>query len=488
MKMKFQHRLVYAFILMALITFVSSNIVFYFSFKNQVYNQLEGSLIEEAREFDAMIELRGDSLHVDLEREWTEMEHAYGSKSAIYASVVDTLFRTVEKSGNLGDAELQSVMQLESGSEIRRVDVSFKGSAHMGVVYPVQRNGRLVAYILLTTNLAQVTDHLKVWQETAGVSLAVMLLVSFCVAYVLGRRMVRPVVKIEKAAREINLDNLDKRITLHNADSEIESLIRTLNSLFERLSASFKQVEGFTSNVSHELRTPLTILRGNIEVALARERTTEEYVETLSALLDETISLSEIADNLLLLAGADSGTVSARKDCIRLRTFFDENKSTFNAICAERQHPLNIVVKSDLSILGDKTLLTQLFVNLISNAAKFSEEGDPIEILVNLKSDNGSARVHIAVKDSGVGIPAWEIPRVFERFYRVEKDRSRTTGGSGLGLAICEMITKVHGGSIEIESHAELGTTVNIYFPAYDAVEEAHRGAATDAGDGTDVG
>ncbi len=303
------------------------------------------------------------------------------------------------------------------------------------------------------------------------------MLLGIGLAYVMANRMIQPVLSIQRAVGEMDLGNLDRRIELVQADSEVQSLVETLNGLFERLEKSYNEINNFSSNVAHELHTPLTILRGNIEVALTREREREEYIEILSDLLEETLHIIHIVDSLLLLARSDTSSLSITRTPIDLSQFCEEQSRDWGAVCSLKGQGLALKVQGSYRIEGDWNLLSQLFLNLVSNASKYSDEGRPIEIDIQNQDGafNGSGGVQITIRDQGIGIPEVEQKKVFERFYRVRKDRSRETGGAGLGLSICEMIVKLHGGTITLTSAVGSGTTVSLVLPSADESPDLKR-------------
>ena len=284
-------------------------------------------------------------------------------------------------------------------------------------------------------------------------------------AVFLARRITRPLMAIESIAAGMDLSSLDQRITVKSKEAEIKNLTKSLNQLFERLQRSVRQINEFSSNVSHELRTPLTILRGNIEVGLSRDRTPDEYVSLLSDLLEETMHVIKIIDDMLLLARADNRALMVKREPIDLAQFCMEFKKDWEIFCAAKKQPLTCTVAEGIRVEADRTMLYQMILNLISNASKYSPDGSEIEVSVlRTRSETGHS-VEIRIADHGRGIPSDDLAKVFDRFYRVDKDRSQDSGGIGLGLSITKMIAELHGGQVSLESIPGRGTTVTVFLP-----------------------
>jgi len=242
---------------------------------------------------------------------------------------------------------------------------------------------------------------------------------------------------------------------------EIGELAETFNEMISRLERSFKQIKQFSSDVSHELKTPLTAIRGEIEVTLRKEREIEGYKNTLRSLLEETGKLERIVENLLFLSRMDSQGIR-----FSFRRFaLDESLlEVFEKIekIAERKN-LHLILKKiqQVNVEGESNQIERAIANLIGNAIKYTPESGRIEM--SLEKERDFAK--FTIKDTGMGIPEDELPYIFDRFYRVDKARSRETGGSGLGLAIVKWIVEAHKGNIEVKSKVGEGTVFVVFLP-----------------------
>jgi len=273
-------------------------------------------------------------------------------------------------------------------------------------------------------------------------------------------RAIRPIEQISAAAGRISAGNLAERITTEEPENELGRLAAVLNSTFARLEAAFIQQREFVSDASHELRTPLAVLISEAQSTLARERTAAEYRETVEACLQTAQQMRRLADSLLLLARLDSGeTPLARKE-FELGPLVDE--------CVEFIRPLGraksltiIQEVGDVRAFGDPDRIRQVIVNLLSNATQYNRQNG--EIRVTARGEG--TRVSLTVADTGEGIPAESLARLGERFYRVDKSRSRNQGGAGLGLAISKAIVDAHGGTLRITSTPGAGSAFTIELP-----------------------
>lgn len=277
----------------------------------------------------------------------------------------------------------------------------------------------------------------------------------------LAHRSLKPVDDVIRSARQITAENLDRTIPARPVNDEIGRLITTFNEMIRRLHDSFAQVKQFSGDASHELRTPLTVMRGEIEVALRSGKTPDQYREVLSSALEEIVRMTAILDNLMTLAKADQGIVDTHLSEVRLDELVQELYDDSEILAEPKDIRVSVEHTVPITIVGDRMKLRQLFLNLITNAIRYTPTGGRVTMAVS--QDNGSAT--FAVRDTGIGIPAKELGKIFDRFYRVDKARSRELGGSGLGLSIAKLIAEQHRGSITVESEPDKGSTFTVHLP-----------------------
>jgi heavy metal sensor kinase len=276
----------------------------------------------------------------------------------------------------------------------------------------------------------------------------------------LARRALKPVDKIAQTAQEIEESDLSRRINVNTKD-ELGRLAATLNEMIGRLDKAFQRQKQFTSDASHELRTPLAVIEAESTLALQKERPSDDYRQSLEIVSREASQMSSTIDQLLTLARADAGKEQWNFTEVDLGKLISNLSTDVEVLCQEKGLSFQLGQLPDLVVKGDEAKLRELFMNLLDNAIRYTPS--PGTISVSFRHEEQMAVV--TIKDTGIGIPAEDIPLIFERFYRVDKSRSRTGGGSGLGLAICRHIAEVHGGKIEVESRVGEGSTFTVWLP-----------------------
>ena len=282
--------------------------------------------------------------------------------------------------------------------------------------------------------------------------------------FIVGRAL-RPVEKISAAAQRIAAGNLSERINAEETESELGQLAGVLNSTFARLEASFAQQKQFTADAAHELRTPIAVLISEAQTTLARERGPADYRDSVAACLDTAQEMRRLTDSLLELARLDAGQEILRREKTDLSAIVEDCVKRIRPLAATRQ--LQILCDfAPAEVFCDPTRLAQAVTNLLTNAINFNKDDGKIQIVTRREN----SAVVLSVADTGCGIAAAELPRVFERFYRT--DKSRSTGGNGLGLSICQAIIVAHGGKIEVASRENAGTTFTVFLPAADGRNE----------------
>jgi two-component system, OmpR family, sensor kinase len=277
----------------------------------------------------------------------------------------------------------------------------------------------------------------------------------------LAKKSLQPVDEITRQAHRITAENLDQIIAVPNVDDEIGRLGATINEMIRRLHDSFARVRQFSADASHELRTPLTVVRGEIELALRTNKSPEEYRRILESTLEETLRLTSIIDSLLTLAKADQGRAQAELTEVELQQLIEELYEDGIILAASKDITLLLRSVTPITIVGDKGRLRQLFLNLVDNAVKYTAPGGTVTLALEQK---GNAAV-FEVTDTGIGIPEGELGKIFDRFYRIDKARSRELGGTGLGLSIAKWIAELHRGTISVKSELQKGSTFTVMLP-----------------------
>ncbi|MGH7456514.1 MAG: sensor histidine kinase, partial [bacterium] len=280
--------------------------------------------------------------------------------------------------------------------------------------------------------------------------------------WLLAKLAMRPVVAAARTAESISLANLKARLPTYSGKDEFGALVSTLNRMIARLEEGVKRLQQFTQDAAHELRTPLTILRGDLELAYQDENAGEETRAWLQKILDRVIALGQIVDELMLLARSDSGDYPIHKTPFRLDVVVKEIFEDLQILAEGRPLAVHLQNGEAVEFFGDELLMRRLLLNLCDNALKYTSQGN-----IELSLKKVDTQIELAVSDTGNGIPAEDLPHIFDRFYRVDKARSSGAAGasSGLGLAICQWIVSAHGGKIKVTSELRKGTTVRVSLP-----------------------
>lgn len=310
--------------------------------------------------------------------------------------------------------------------------------------------------------LDDMNRSLASFRRTAAVVLFFALFVALAVGGFLSQRSLQPIRNIMQVARSIGAHDLRSRLALSGTGDEIDQLAVTLNGMLARIERQVREVQRFTADASHELRTPLAALRGHAELALTKRRSEDELRRTIEDSIGQYDRLHRIADDLLLLTRLDTGEAAIKHELFSLDAAVVDIADLYTPMAEEKELALIVERADQVVVSGDDGRMRQVIGNLVDNAIKYTPPTGRIS--VSLVQLNGHARIEIA--DNGIGIPAEDLPRVFDRFYRTDPSRSaQHAQGAGLGLSICRSIVEAHGGHIEIESPSGVGTRVSVVVP-----------------------
>jgi len=304
-------------------------------------------------------------------------------------------------------------------------------------------------------------------RELVGTMLIVtpfLLAMSAPFAYVIAGRAFRPIDRIIDQVEAITDGrSLHRRLAIGAAGDELARLSATLNAFIERLETSFGALRRFTADASHELKTPLAVMRADLERAMSPVPHEQERAEALEEALQQVTRMADLVDSLLTLARADEGRFEVFREPIELAPLTREVTETARLLGEDAGLTIEASQLDNAEVLGDATRLRQLFLNLVTNAIKYTPRGGTVEL--SLVREEAVAR--FAVRDTGIGIAAADLPFVFERFWRADRVRSRASerGGFGLGLAISHWIAQAHGGTLEVQSRLGRGSTFTVTLP-----------------------
>lgn len=274
----------------------------------------------------------------------------------------------------------------------------------------------------------------------------------------LSSRALAPIDRITRTASDIGAHDLSRRLAMDLPDDEVGRLARTFDAMIARLDSAFERQRRFTADASHELRTPLTAVRGQIDVALERPRDAAEYQRVLRAVNTQVDRMTRLVSGLLMLARTEANALPMQRERVMVGELVESVATQVRPLAEEKGLELRVERGGGGTLFADEDLLLQMLLNLADNAVKYTPSG---AITLGWRAGDGS--VELSVTDTGPGIPAEHRERIFERFHRVEADRS--DAGSGLGLAICKWIAEAHGGSIRVEEGAAPGSRFVVALP-----------------------
>lgn len=378
---------------------------------------------------------------------------------------------------------LQNVLQITDSTGVR-VPVRGDSLALFAVGRSNLTAGSNISRVVaaLPTSLAELSPQLLV--GTIILVAPVVFILSMAVAYFVVGSTFKPVDRLINEVEAITDGrSLHRRLPADASNDELARLSLTVNAMLTRLETSFAALRRFTADASHELKTPLTVLRADVERAMHPSTNRGERMVALEEALQETARMSDLVNSLLTLARADEGRFDIYREPIELEPLMREVYETAVILGEDAGLTLSLAALENGIVMGDRTRLRQLLLNLVTNAIKYTPRGGRVELSVTRRAGD---EIAIIVRDTGIGIAANDLPHVFDRFWRADRVRSRASerGGFGLGLAISQWIVQAHGGSITVQSRLGRGSVFTVLLPiVHDgaATADGHRSAEAEA-------
>ncbi len=327
---------------------------------------------------------------------------------------------------------------------------------------PVAFGSGRVYVVQVATSFTPIIETLRSRLYNIALSIPVFLLIAWIISNAFASRILRPVVKMTRLAKNISRTNLHERVEAEHFDQEMRYLADAFNDMISRLEESFRYIDNFSSFVAHELKTPLAVIQGESELALMRERSPEEYRQAIAGNLSQAQAMLRIIDDLLLLAKLEYQLDTLEMRPFDLSELLNEVYAETQMRCGAKQLSLSLDVPQEpLRIRGNQSLLRRLLLNLTDNAVKFTPVGGSIVLSVRRAKDG----IEIAVADTGCGIADHDRDKIFKEFYRGANGKSGDASGHGLGLAIAEAIVKIHRGHISVASAPGSGAVFTVSLP-----------------------
>lgn len=298
----------------------------------------------------------------------------------------------------------------------------------------------------------------------APVGLAILVIAPLG-GFFLAEQAIEPLQRLIRTTERLRPSHLDERLELRGVGDELDQLAGKINKFLDQIADHLKKNREFVANAAHDLRSPLAAIQSLVEVTLEKPRTVEEYEELLYQTTDEVRHLGQVVNQLLQLAETEAPEAVVAKESVRLAEIVTKIIEMFDPVAEEAGVKLVFDPANDVRVLGQPRQLRQVLTNLVDNAIKFSKPGGTVTIGLEWDDDQGLGKVTVC--DTGIGIPADAVGRVFDRFFQVEKSRQRfgTNRGNGLGLSICESIVHANGGTISVASELDHGTTFTVLLP-----------------------
>lgn len=437
------YAIIFSFILIVLNASVLYGLKYYLVYQafDDIQNQSD-VIVEKLKEVDGII----TSVDKDL---------LFGS------SIGENMYlKIVDLQGKIVYVSSPHLIDISYDKNINTPTKIEKDETHIAYINREYIYGNKGFYIQVYEDLKNQYFFLKLLFVMMAVSDVIGVLVSFFAGYFITGRALRPVDYMVREVHAIDEKKLNKRLSVNGNNDELSKLAATFNDMLDRLEDYFKRQNAFISNVSHELRTPLSVLKGYIELIDRWGKDNKDVLEeSIGALKKEEQEMEILIERLLMLARGDNKTLNVNKKLFNVYELIAEIVRDAKVIFNEKN--IEIFCDKTLEVNADRNLIKELLRIILDNALKYTDIDGNIKIFAEEVDKN----VAVTIKDDGIGIPEEEIPYIFDRFYRVDKARSKETGGMGLGLSIAKLIVELHGGSIEVRSKLNEGSEFKITIP-----------------------
>jgi two-component system heavy metal sensor histidine kinase CusS len=357
------------------------------------------------------------------------------------------------------DQMRDSFVAAGSNHPIKWKDLSGKAFIGQGMSMDVPVSYSVQANVFIALDISHHQHFLESMRLYLGIGILLATVFAAILGWFAAKKGLEPMRRVASAASVLSAKSLGQRLSLEDAPSEMQELVRAFNGMLERLESSFDRLNDFSADIAHELRSPVSNLMTATQVALSRSRSADEYSEVLQSNLEEFNRLARMISDMLFLAKADNNILPIRNESVQLEKEVIALFEFYEALADEKG--LSLQLNGGGSIQGDQLMLRRALSNLLSNAIRHTDSGNTIDVLIEELPDKG---IRLSINNPGKVIPADQIPRIFERFHRVDPSRSRNGDGTGLGLSITRSIVEAHGGEISVTSNLK-GTCFTVILP-----------------------
>jgi heavy metal sensor kinase len=368
--------------------------------------------------------------------------------------------KNIQNISILSKKALTSELQKEKRFDTVSIEFSPDNPVTIRVLtIPVVENKKVAFIVQVASPLGTIQTALTNLKVILFLLLPLTVVLTGIIGVFLAKIALNPVDRMIDTIHQITAENLKLKVNIPDTKDEIRRLADTFNEMLERLEHAFSSQRQFIEDFAHELKTPLAVLKGEMEVALKRIRSTEEYESVLLSNLEEVNRINRIVEDLLMLARFDSSAIILEKKPLEISGLVNVIVNDIKVLADQKNISINFSAQGKINIYGDENQMKRLFINLLDNAIKYTQRNG--KVIVSVEPVEDFARIEIS--DTGTGIPADEIKHVFDRFYRLDKSRHKP--GFGIGLSIAKSIVDAHKGKIEVESKMNQGTTFTVFLP-----------------------
>ena len=442
------HYIITTALLIFVVFFVIYSIV-----KLSVYNHLNTDIAKEVKNHLNEIGIKNNTFYFMHAREWEEREHNTVDVNPVFIQFLDKNGDVIEKSPNLKNEVLYFNKDIPNNELF---DTKILGNKIRQIQVPIFEGSKIIGYLIIAMSLEGALIVLQNLEEILIIAYPLILIVLFFIARFIAGRSIKPISSIIKTSNIITKDNLTSRIPLPQNKDELFVLSQTINNLLDRIETAIEREKQFTSDASHELRTPLTVIKGTLEVLIRKPRNPAEYEEKINFCVKEVNRLNHLVDQLLLLARFENQTQTLKLENVYLNALFLDTIARYSSSIQAKKINVLTEFSQDFYLKTDNYLFSIIINNLISNAVKYSNSNDDLTV----KIINNGVKVECYIIDSGIGIPAEDLERIFNPFYRSKSSDHPEIKGTGLGLSIVKKLCSLLGITISITSQEDVGTKV----------------------------
>ncbi|MEQ2527429.1 ATP-binding protein [Bacillaceae bacterium CLA-AA-H227] len=433
-------------ILFFIIIFGLLTSMFFFLHKGIADNRVEEEL--------GALEARGNSHTVVLEKHFTQetIDHVVLMESETTTDVVIVGTDGEVLGASASVQKFEKYLQIQSEAKVLEDD--WQNEPYIATVSPIETSGQVKGYVFMFENTKSVHSLMESLNEHFLLASWVSVFFTVIIIIFLSKGITKPLLKMKEATYQISKGDFSVSLPITSKD-ELGDLANSIETLATELSYLKEQRNEFLASISHELRTPLTYIKGYTDIVSKRNLNDEERSKYLNIIKEETDRLASLIKELFDLAQMDQNTFVIEKERIQLSPFLERLKEKLTPAFKQK---FELKCEPNVEAIADPVKLEQILVNLLDNARKYSAE----DSTVKLEAWKNRYSTHIVVADNGKGIPEKDLPYIFNRFYRVDKSRTRALGGTGLGLAIVQELVHAHGGDIKVTSIEHHGTKFEI--------------------------